>query len=145
MAIKKVTFSFDVPITTLLGLIATGNADMKINVYGDDHHPKPKRLNGHTPALLEAPRKRGGGNKSAYRLLWDQFAAAKDRSFRPVDLVADLIAGGLSNKSVSPQLTLLRKHGNVRRVGKGTYQITARGIAAHAKLIEAETTETASS
>jgi hypothetical protein len=76
--------------------------------------------------------------------LLDQFAADKDRIFRPVELVPGLTATGLSSKSVSPQLTLLRTHGNVRRVGKGTYQITPRGIAAHAKLIATEATEAVS-
>lgn len=139
MAIKKVTFSFDVPITQLLGLIATGNAAMKIDVYGDDHPPKAKRLNGHTPALLEGPKhpKSRKGNKSGYRLLFDQFATEKDRAFRPIELAPVLVAAGLSAKSVSPQLTKLRYDGFVRKVGDKC-QITPRGIAAHAKLVAAE-------
>lgn len=144
MAIKKVTFSFDVPITQLLGLIATGNAAMKIDVYGDDHIPKVRRLNGHAPKLLEGPKKsKQRGNKSGYRLLFDQFAADKDRSFGPIDLAPALVEGGLSPKSVSPQLTKLRQAGNVRRVSDGKYQITPRGIAAHAKLVTAEAAEAA--
>ena len=145
MAIKKVTFSFDVPITQLLGLIATGNADMKISVYGDDHSPKPKRLNGHTPALLEGPKpNKQRGPKTAYRLLFDKLAANKDRIFGPVDLAPDLVAAGLSGKSVSPQLSKLKKDGNVRRLGDKQYQITPKGIERHAKLIAAETTEAVS-
>jgi hypothetical protein len=141
MAIKKVTFSFDVPITQLLGLIATGNAAMKIDVYGDERPAKVNRLNGHhAPKLLEGPTPKKRNGKSAYRLLWDQFAADKDRKFRPVELAPALIATGLSGKSVSPQLTKLRQDGNVRLTTDG-YQITPKGIAAHAKLIAAETAE----
>jgi hypothetical protein len=33
----------------------------------------------------------------------------------------------------------LRKHGNVKRHPDATYQITAKGIAAHAKLVASET------
>jgi hypothetical protein len=138
MAIKKVTFSFDVPITQLLGLIATGNAAMKIDVYGDDHVVKAKRLNGHSPKLLEGPNKsKQRGPKSAYRLLWDQLAAEQARGFRPVELSGRLTEAGLSPKSVSPQLTKLRHGGNVKRVGKN-YFITPRGVSNHAKLVAAE-------
>jgi hypothetical protein len=145
MAIKKVTFSFDVPITQLLGLIATGNAAMKIDVYGDDHPPKVKRLNGHTPALLEGPkpRKQRYEGKTAYRLLLDQLASDKDKGFRAAELSPALIAAGFSPRSISPQLTKLRTDGNARNVG-GKYQITQRGIAAHAKLVTAETAEATS-
>jgi hypothetical protein len=143
MAIKKVTFSFDVPITQLLGLIATGNAAMKIDVYGDDHPPKAKLLNGHRPKLLEGPKHRPKkrGNKTGYRLLFDQFAEEQSRGFRPMELTGPLIAAGLSSKSVSPQLTALRQHGNVKRVGD-KYFITPRGIAKHGKLVAAEAAKT---
>ena len=139
MAIKKVTFSFDVPITQLLGLIASGGADLKIDVYGDHKPPKAvKLLNGHAPKLLEGP-KRGGrktrGTKTAYRALFDALAAQPDLHFKPVQLQPAVVECGLSEKSVSPQLTKLRQDGNVKRHGDGTYQITTKGVAAHARLI----------
>jgi predicted transcriptional regulator len=52
-----------------------------------------------------------------------------------------VVAVGLSFKSVSPQLHLLRKHGIVKRHPDATYQIAAKGIAAHAKLVASEIAE----
>jgi hypothetical protein len=146
MPIKKVTFSFDVPITQLLSLIATGNAGMKIDVYGDDAPQRVKRLNGHGPKLLEGPKPtpRKRGEKTGYRAMFDLFATDKDRTFGPADLQPALTDIGLSPKSVSPQLTKLRQDGNVRRVADGKYQITSKGLSIHAKLIATETLEAAS-
>lgn len=148
MAIKKVTFSFDVPITQLLGLIATGNAAMKVDVYGDDKVMNGKLTGPRIAGLLEAPgRRRSGPRKrdglTAYRLLLNQFADEQKRQFAPVELAPPLVEKGLSPKSVSPQLTLLRKHGNVKRYGNGKYQITVKGAAAHAKLVASEAKEAA--
>jgi hypothetical protein len=147
MAIKKLTVSFDLPVATFLSMLAAGNSGMKIDVFGDE--PKTRKLlNGHAPRLardpklIEAPRgKKMRGTKTAYRAMLDLFASQPDTRFRPVQLQPAVVEVGLSYKSVSPQLHLLRKHGNVKRHTDGGYQVTPRGVAAHAKLIASESAD----
>jgi hypothetical protein len=146
MAIKKLTVSFDLPVATFLSMLAAGNSGMKIDVFGDE--PKTRKLlNGHAPRLAHDPKlieatpqrhaRRGRGIKTAYRAMFDLFAERPDYKFKPVELQPAVVAAGLSYKSVSPQLHRLRKHGNVKRHGDATYQITARG----AKLVASETVD----
>jgi hypothetical protein len=145
MAIKKLTFSFDVPITAFLGLIATGNSGLKIDVVGDDKvHPLARALNGHNGVkLLEGPkhgnsgqtgpRARGkdahGHTKTAYVAILETLARAPDytatvRELRPI--VQKL---GLADNTAASQVALMRTRGHAKRIGEGTFQLTKPGIA----------------
>jgi hypothetical protein len=150
MAIKKLTFTFEVPITQLLGLIATGNSGLKIDVMGDDKvHPIAKALNGAHPAmkLLEGPKPAkahgigtGNGKRqkgqdangqpiTAYNTILRALAKASDHEMQLSELrpmVGDI---GLSPGSANSQISLMRTRGVVRRAGEGVYQLTARGVA----------------
>jgi hypothetical protein len=149
MAIKKLNFSFEVPITALLSLIATGNTGLKIDVLGDDKsHPIGKLLNGAHPAmkLLEGPKgpKKGGGIGSpgqprqrgvengqpitAYNAMMKAMGARSDHTLSNADLRA-LVGGiGLAPSSANSQISLMRTRGHAKRIGEGIYQLTAHGI-----------------
>ena len=163
MAIKKVTFSFDVPITQLLSLIATGNAAMKIDVYGDE---KPFRLpkaalNGHAPKLLEGPKDHTGTIKQSgsvraprqqgmkngkpitgFDALLTAFAKRSDNTLT-MDAAREVMTDvGLSPISASSQIHLMKNRGLTRSTGKGVYQLTHRGLVevAERKLVKVKTT-----
>jgi hypothetical protein len=153
MAIKKLTVSFDLPIPVFLSMLAAGNSGMKIDVFGDDSPAKTRKLlNGANPqALLEAPKSSRTGTRNArgrdasgklvtsYRTIWDAIVAAgADKNISTRDLRLLMPRIGLSEKSVSPQITKLRVDGYVRKMDNGVYRITARGLADHAKLLKAE-------
>jgi hypothetical protein len=143
MAIKKLTFSFEVPITQLLGLIATGNSGLKIDVVGDDRpHPMAKLLNGAHPAmkLLEGPkhgntgksRARGqdanGHAKTGYQAMLEAMAKAPDYAM-PIDKLRPIVAAlGLTPSTASSQVSLMRQRGHARRISDGIYGLTANGI-----------------
>jgi hypothetical protein len=150
MAIKKLTFTFEVPITQLLGLIATGNSGLKIDVMGDDKvHPIAKALNGAHPAmkLLEGPkpakargvgtgngkRQRGqdsnGEPVTAYNAILRALGKASDHEMQLSELCAIVAGVGLSPKSANSQISLMRTRGIARRAGQGVYQLTGRGVA----------------
>lgn len=142
MAIKKLTFSFEVPITQLLGLIATGNTGLKIDVAGDERSTKAIKAlaNGHAPKLLESPEahaRRGTTNRSdngmpSWHMMMKALAANPDHTKSTMDLGKMLASTGLSEKSVSPQLSKMKKDGFVKAIDKGVYQLTAKG-ALHAE------------
>jgi hypothetical protein len=153
MAIKKLTFTFEVPITQLLGLIATGNSGLKIDVMGDDKvHPIAKALNGAHPAmkLLEGPKaakpakahgvgtgngprqrgKDGNGEPiTAYNAILRALAKASDHEMQLAELRTVVGGTGLSPSSANSQISLMRTRGIARRAGEGVYQLTARGLA----------------
>lgn len=125
-------------------MVAAANSGMKIDVYGDEPKAPRQLKNGHAPKLLSAPSKRGGatargvdagGNRAtAYDTILGFLVANKDRGCKPVEIQPQLIAIGLSAKSVSPQLTKLRHDGFVKKnPADGLYHVTARGIAHQAK------------
>jgi hypothetical protein len=131
MPIRKLNFSFEVPITQLLGLIATGNAGLKIDVIGDDRvGHAPKRINGHAPKLLEGP-KRGKNGDHKHPPSWQAMLRALAKHPEHTKAVGELghllVGMGLSAKSVSPQLSMMKKKGWVRQVESGVYQMTAKG------------------
>jgi hypothetical protein len=142
MAIKNVTFSFDVPITTLLGLIATGNAAMRVDVFGDDKVKGLKTLaNGHAIAgLLEAPHssRRGvsmaravdakGNKTTGGKVIAGIFLASEREPVHSKTLKEALVAHGLAAASVSPQLTVFKKKGWIKAVEKALYLVTDRGL-----------------
>jgi len=153
MAIKNVTFSFDIPITMLLSLIETGNAAMRVDVYGDNKPPKGvPAINGHAPKLLEAPkpkkartrRSRTGprNNVPNWHLIILALADAPDRTLSHNDMKPILVARGMSANSASPITTVMRQKGWVKRIGDGTFQLTQRGERQAAKLREAMTEKT---
>jgi hypothetical protein len=146
MPIKKLNFSFEVPITALLGLIATGNAGLKIDVVGDDKPAKvPKLLNGAHPdmKLLEGPKRRGsvpgeprnrgkdehGNRMTAFSAILKALAHARDHTTTLVAL-RPIVAGlGLAASSANSQISLLRTRGLARRISEGEYQLTKSGMA----------------
>jgi len=142
MAIKNVTFAFDVPITTLLGLIATGNAAMRVEVYGDDKVKGLKSIaNGQAIAgLLEAPRstRRGistaravdskGNKTTAAKVIAGIFLASEREPVHAKPLKEALVAHGLKAVSVSPQLAVFKENGWIKSPEKGLFLVTDRGL-----------------
>jgi hypothetical protein len=136
MAIKKVTFSFDVPITQLLGLIASGNAAMKIDVYGDDksHAMNGKHLTGPKVAgLLEAPKRSRGGGKNkggvtAYEMIARAILADPGHRLNTGSLRPAFEKAGFSKNSISPQTHLMYSNGYLKRMANGEYIMTAAGF-----------------
>jgi hypothetical protein len=135
MAIKKLTFSFEVPITQLLGLIATGNSGLKIDVLGDDRPAPQKRLNHHNGVkLLEAPKQpriprvRSANGKPSWVSMLEALAKNPEHTKSTTDLGRVLEANGLSAKSVSPQLSKMQENGMVTRTEPGVYRLTAKGL-----------------
>ena len=136
MAIKKLTFSFEVPITQLLGLIATGNSGLKIDVLGDDKPVSQHRLNGRNGVKLlegpkrqdKGPRNRGTNGVPSWIIMLEALAKNPEHTKTTGDLGKVLVANGLSAKSVSPQLTKMQSEGFVTRVEPGVDKLTASGI-----------------
>lgn len=141
MAIKKLTFSFEVPITQLLGLIATGNTGLKIDVAGDERATKAVKAlaNGHAPKLLESPdahakRQKKRNDMPGWHLLLKAMAANPEHTKAVRDLAKMLSGAGLSEKSVSPQLSMMQKKSWMKRIDEGVYQLTAKGALQAEKL-----------
>lgn len=145
MPIKKLTVSFDLPISTFLSMLAAGNAGMKIDVWGDDG-PKQRKLNGHAPKLLEGPRQKrvgigrgiktvdaDGNGISGRKIALKHIAAHKDRHVTPNELKDVLQAIGLGGNP-SSMLNHFKKVGLIKRAGIGKYQITAKGLSEVAKM-----------
>jgi hypothetical protein len=128
MPIKTVRFSFAVPMTALLSLLATTPGGLQIDVYGNDPKParRPRALGADVP-LLEAPKREPGGPTGTEALV-AYFVKHKDRAVPLPELYAMFIAMGLKKNSVSPQLVSLMKRGLVRRPSQGCYSITAKGL-----------------
>jgi hypothetical protein len=140
MAIKKLTFTFEVPITQLLGLIATGNTGLKIDVQGDERAIPKKLLNGHAPKLLTGPpmqERRGGHTQRGrdengkpaigWHKMLEALAKNPEHTKTTIDLGHLLETLGLSKKSVSPQISMMQKKGWLKRLEPGVYQMTAKG------------------
>jgi hypothetical protein len=132
-------------MTQLLGLIATGNADMKIDIYGDDKPTKVKQLNGAHPAmkLLEGPKKRhglahgqarqrgkdeNGDPITAYNAILRAMTKAKDHIMTLTELRPTVEGLGLNPSSANSQISLMRARGLAKRIDEGTYQLLARGM-----------------
>ena len=135
MAIKKLTFSFEVPITQLLGLIATGNSGLKIDVLGDDRPAPQKRLNHHNgvkllegPKHVQKPRVRSTNGQPSWVSMLEAFAKNPEHTKSTADLGKLLVKNGLSSKSVSPQLSKMQSEGFVTRTEPGVYRLTAKGL-----------------
>lgn len=150
MAIKKLNFSFEVPITALLGLIATGNSALKIDVFGDDKtsqtakllngaHPKIGRLEGPKKAKSKkgvgtgnGPRQRGkdehGKPITAYNTILRTLAKAPNHTMLLSDLRSKIAAIGLNPSSANSQISLLRTRNLAKRIGEGEYRLTANGL-----------------
>lgn len=145
MAIKKLTFSFELPVTQLLGLIATGNTGLKIDVLSDDKIHALKALNGARPKLLEGPKKPHGntGNAgpktrgkdasgqplTAYNAILRALAKASDHTLTLAKLRPIVAELGLSPSSANSQISLMRTRGQAKHVADGTYQLTKNGLA----------------
>jgi hypothetical protein len=147
MALKKLRVSFDIDIPVFLQMVAAGNCAMKIDVFGDGTHAKPpkqpKHLNGHSPKLLEGPKRksRNVGGMSNYSAILAVLAQNKDRAVKVDELQQAVVANGGQAKSTSPQIAKLRTDGLVKRTDGGAYQVTARGLAHHAKTTAQKTEE----
>lgn len=166
MAIKKLRFSFDVPLQDLLALVATRNDALHIDVVGDGRPDKPpKQLKG--PAakiagLLEAPGKGKGkgnhGNHSRKVKAQDEFGPlttyqavaiflfhAPDHTGAMPQMKAALAPLGVNEVSISPQMAKMRADGNAKQIVPGTYKLTPQGVRNFEKLIkerEAKGTQT---
>lgn len=157
MAIKKLKFAFEVPITALLGLIAAGNTGLKIEVIGDDREMPPHLLNGHgmkllegpKPALLEGPKKRYSpkplsidarpshktiGDTPSWQQMLRAFARNPEHTKTAADLKKLIVSIGLMETSMSPQLAMMKNSGLIRSLSTGVYQLTAKGVATAEKL-----------
>lgn len=141
MAIKKLTFSFEVPITQLLGLIATGNTGLKIDVAGDEHPQKIVKAlaNGAAVKLLEGPKPNRSSNRSSngipsWQIMLRAFAANPDHTKATRDLMPLLTEVGLKKNSASPQLEMMKRKGWLKRIDKGVWQLTAKGAVEAGKL-----------
>jgi hypothetical protein len=143
MAIKKVTFSFDVPVEELLALVMTRNAGLRVDVFGTDKSKAhPKQLNGHPPqALLEAPKRKRHTKRDASgnvvpikRLLLKKMLDADNHSLQRDQLKSVLTEAGYSAKSLNNQIGFMRKDGFAKRTAEGIYQLTANGLRAAKKL-----------
>jgi hypothetical protein len=142
--IKKISFSFDVPLTTLLGLIATGNADMRVDVYGDERAHPLKALNGAHPKLLEGPKRphgnagisrpkaRGkdasGQRMTAYNAMLRALAKAANHTLTTTDLRPIVTELGLAVSTASTTVHVMRARGHAKHVAEGTYQLTKMGL-----------------
>lgn len=146
MAIKTMRVSFDVPIEQLMLLAIQHNSGMSIDVYGDSKPPKGmKALNGKghpAVALLAPPAKnqddKRGKNRAVdpktglptravdviLRTLWNapQYLATTTE-IRPA-----VIKAGCEGTTTNSQLSILKKAGTVKQIGRGSYQLTAQGI-----------------
>ena len=118
MGIKKVTVSFDVPITAFLGLIATGHSEMKLSVYGDE--PRKPKLNKPDVKLLPAPKK---ANVQGIIL---QMLAARE-TVETKTLKQGVASAGFSPKSINSQMHHLKRKKMIRPVAHGVYKLTAGG------------------
>jgi hypothetical protein len=144
MPIKKLTFSWDVPITTLLGLIASGQADLRIDVLGDDKPvPLSKLLaNGGAAALLEGPKPQSnrvgqtparaidanGNRTTGLHIILTAMARDPDHAATSQSLKEPLIEAGLKPGSASPQLSFAKKQGWAEQTSLGRYKLTNAGI-----------------
>ncbi|MEH2525896.1 MULTISPECIES: hypothetical protein [unclassified Bradyrhizobium] len=141
MAIKKVTFSFDIPIENLLALVAAGNAGMRVDVYGSDKTkalPKALTQNAHA-GLLEGPRpsnaQRGTGIDENGQPIKSMTVVLKHLAQRPA-YISDLnsIKTALHNAGLtSPathhsQMYTCVKNGWAVRLGAAQYKLTAEGL-----------------
>jgi hypothetical protein len=149
MAIKNLRFSFDVPITELLALIATRNDSLHIDVIGDGKEPKqPKQLRNGAAAIagfLEDKRGKhskirgkdeAGHQISGREVIAKAILAAPDHTADTKTLGGALEAHGLNAKSVSPQISIMRKDGDVRRITEGTYRVTPQGARNFLKMLK---------
>jgi hypothetical protein len=151
MAIKNLRFSFDVPLTELLALIATRNDSLRIDVIGDGKEAKqPKQLRNGAQAiagLIEGPaRRNSNGSKvrgkdehghamTGRQLIAKTLMAAPDHTSTNAVLKAALAAHGLKPQSVSPQLSVMRADGDVKQNSDGTYRATGQGVRNFMKLL----------
>lgn len=149
MAIKKLRFSFDIPITELLALVATRNDALQIDVVGDNKEPRklPKAQAG-IAGLLEGPdskRGSGSGNRGAdekgpitgYLAIAIQIMKTPQAKFTPKEF-RDVLSGvGLNPNSVSPQISVMKKEGYIKETGeRGEYHVTPNGARHFQKLIK---------
>lgn len=132
MPAKTARFYFDVPINQLLALVAAGHSELRIDIMGDNKPPRKVIANG-APALLEPPRRHRNGTP-IWQLMLKTYAADPKSSKTNGNLREAIAAEGFSKGSFSSQLDKLLKRGFIKRVEKGCYQITAKGVAAAEKL-----------
>jgi hypothetical protein len=144
MPIKNLRFSFDIPLTQLLGLIASGNVDMKIDVTGTEPKGHKALTHANGVKLLTGPgtgstskngqpRNRGrdanGQPVTAYDAIMKMLAAAPDHTGTLAELKPIVAALGLSESSASSQMNVMRRNNHAKRLDKGTYQLTKNGLA----------------
>jgi hypothetical protein len=152
MAIKNLRLSFDVPIAELLALVATRNSALHIDVISDHKEPRKKLANGTALAgLLEGPkstragRARGEAHRpgkdadgqriTVYQAICKTILAAPDQEHAIIDLGKSVAEHHLNPKSVSPQISIMVKAGDVKRSGFGKVKLTKQGSNHFAKVL----------
>jgi len=162
MALKKLTVSFDLSIPVFLSMLAAGNGGMKIDVFGDDkparvpkalrngnavaglleHHPKqPKQAKQAKQRKLRTDNTSHVRWRSGKDIARALFLEYKDNPLRPSDFATAFVAAGLAAKSVSPQLSVMLKAREIKRLGNGKYRITPHGIRVAQKIAAAKAQE----
>ena len=144
MPVKTIRFAWDIPITSLLGLIASGEADMKVDVFGDNRPvPLSKLLAGGVAGLLPPPKSHGnsgiprlrgrdqsGQPKTAQTAMLEAMAAAPDHTLALSAMRPIVGALGLAPGSANSQISVIvKKHAWATQLHPGTYRLTAAGVA----------------
>lgn len=138
MSAKKMRVSFDIDIPVFMSMLAAGGSAMRVDLIGDDkpaRKPRKAIARQSAPKLLEGPKKqRGNGARVTARdALLSFFVLHKDRELNRTELIEPVTALGMTLASAYLQLKNLRESGFVKRLSEGTFQVTARGVAHHAK------------
>jgi hypothetical protein len=155
MGIKKLRFSFDIPIADVLGLVAMRNDSLQIDVIGDGKDDKiPKQLRNGVAGLLTGPKKKERNGTAAhgvhkvrgvdkdgkpitgYLTIAKAMLAADNHTVTTAGLKEPLTAAGLNWKSASPQLSIMVKDGDAKRVGFGAVKMTPQGARTFTKLLK---------
>jgi len=140
MAIKKLTFSFDVPLTSLLSLIAAGQADLRIDVLGDDKPLSAKALaaagisgllprpHGHTDVTRSRGIDASGNRKTAKAAMLEGMAKAAGHTMTLAQMRPLVAALGLSPASANSQISFITKKGWAETTEPGKHRLTESGL-----------------
>lgn len=137
MAIKAFEISFLISTEDMLAFVATRNGAVRINALSDGNSqpvkmpPKPKLLAGPKTKGKErrakTPPRTKKSDMPSWQLMLQAFAKHPDHTRQLKSLESIMTAHGLSTKSISPQISMMKKKGYLKQLDKGTYQMTSKG------------------
>lgn len=138
MAIKAFEISFLISTEDMLAFVATRNGAVRINALSDGSSqpvkmPKQVAPPKSKPKLLAGPKTKGKkrrakkGDTPSWQLMLQAFAKHPDHTRQLKSLESIMTAHGLSTKSISPQISMMKKKGYLKQLDKGTYQMTSKG------------------